>query len=90
MNRVVREILEDCDLHTALMNTGWEMRREAYYENGKYTGRVKDFYAPVVEGKQFFGFERDYSVAPRYITGRGGIAYPAELIEMYPYTFGRH
>jgi hypothetical protein len=27
---------------------------------------------------------------PRYVRGRGGNAYPAEFIEMYPYTFGRH
>ena len=26
---------------------------------------------------------------PRYIRGRGGNAYPAEFIEMFPYTYGR-
>ena len=25
---------------------------------------------------------------PRYVRGRGGNAYPAEFIEMYPYTYG--
>ena len=26
---------------------------------------------------------------PKYVRGRGGRMYPAEFVEMYPYTFGR-
>ena len=89
-SRVIREVYEDCDLHRALINMGYEVRRENFYFNGRYTGKVKDFYVPTKEGKQFPGCVRDYSAEPRYIVGRGGNAYPAEFLEMYPYTFGRH
>ena len=89
MSRVVREVNENCDLHKALMNTGWKIHRKPYYHNGRYTGRVVDYYAPVVEGKLFPDWMRDRSAEPRYVRGRGGNSYPAELIEMYPYTFGR-
>ena len=31
-----------------------------------------------------------WDAEPRYTRGRGGNAYPAEFLEMYPYTYGRH
>ena len=89
MSRVVREVYEDCDLHKALKNTGYAIHRKEYCPKGKSTGMVKDVYVPMVEGKQFPDWMRDRSSDPRYIVGRGGRTYPAELIEMYPYTFGR-
>jgi len=88
-SRVIREVYEDCDLHRALKNTGYTIRRKDYYRNGKYTGKVKDYYAPVVEGKQFPDWMQDHSAEPRYLRGRGGNMYPAEFVEMYPYTFGK-
>ena len=53
MSRIVQEIYTDCDLHTALMNTGWRMRREKYYEKAKYTGLVKDYYEPIPDPDQW-------------------------------------
>jgi hypothetical protein len=32
---------------------------------------------------------RDWGAEPRYVIGRGGNAYPAEFIEMFPYTYGK-
>ena len=57
MSRVIREIYEDCDLHRALMNTGYTMYRKNYYgaceangfKAGKYTGKVVDYYAPAID-----------------------------------------
>jgi hypothetical protein len=90
MSRVIREPYEDCDLHKALMNTGYEIRGEKYYLNGMYTGEWISYYAPAIEANKYPpGFVRDWSAEPRYIIGRGGNAYPAEFIEMFPYTYGR-
>ena len=90
MSRVIREVNENCDLHQALINTGYEVRRKNYYLKGKYTGKVVYYYAPAVEPNQYPpGFERDWSAEPRYTVGRDGNAYPAEFVEMYPYTYGR-
>ena len=90
MNRIVRPVFEDCDLHRALMNTGYVVYREAYYAHGKYTGRVKDYYAPKVDPNWYPpGCVRDWAAEPRYTVGRGGNTYPSELVEMYPYTYGR-
>jgi len=88
MSRVIREVYADCDLHKALMNTGYVVRREHYYQKGMYTGKVKDFYTPVIESKQFPDWMRDWSAEPRYLRGRDGNAYPSELVEMYPYSYG--
>jgi hypothetical protein len=30
-----------------------------------------------------------WASSPRYVRGRGGNSYPAEFIEMYPYSYGR-
>ena len=49
MSHVVRKLNEDCDLHQALMNTGYVMYRKNYYLNGMYTGKVVDYYAPAVD-----------------------------------------
>ena len=89
MSRVIREVNENCDLHKALMNTGYEIRRKNYYSNGKYTGKVVDYYAPVYDLNEVTpGCVRDWSSEPRYVRGRGGRIYSAELIETYPYTYG--
>ena len=89
-DRVIREPNEDCDLHQALINTGYEIRRANYYLNGKYTGKVKDFYAPVYDRNEVTpGCVRDRSAEPRYIRGRSGRMYSAEFIDQFPYTYGR-
>jgi hypothetical protein len=49
MSHVMREVYEDCDLHKALMNVGYKVYRKNYYENGKYTGKVVDYYAPAID-----------------------------------------
>jgi hypothetical protein len=45
----MKEVYEDCDLHRALMNVGYEVIRETYYKDGKYTGKVVDYYAPAID-----------------------------------------
>jgi len=47
--RVIRTPYEDCDLHRALMNTGYSMYRKDYYHNGLHTGLVVDYYAPAID-----------------------------------------
>jgi len=91
MNRVIRTPYEDCDLHRALMNVGYTMYRRNYYgKDGKDTGKVIDYYAPAIKTNEIMpGCVRDWSAEPRYVFGRGGNSYPAELEEMYPYTYGR-
>jgi hypothetical protein len=77
MSRVIRSPNEDCDLHQALINTGYEVRRENYYLKGKYTGKVKDFYAPVYDPNELIpGCVRDWANEPRYRLGEDGNAYP--------------
>ena len=49
MSRVIRVPYENCDLHQALMNTGYAVYRKNYYENGKYTGKAVDYYAPAID-----------------------------------------
>ena len=57
MSRVIREIYEDCDLHKALMNTGYTMYRKNYYgaceangfKAGMDTGKVVDYYVPAID-----------------------------------------
>ena len=49
MSHIVREVYEDCDLHKALMNTGYSMYRKTYYHNGLYTGLAVDYYAPAIK-----------------------------------------
>jgi hypothetical protein len=46
---VIRILYEDCDLHRALMNTGYSKYRKNYYHNGLYTGLVVDYYAPAID-----------------------------------------
>ena len=46
---VIRILYEDCDLHRALMNTGYSMYRKDYYHNSLYTGLVVDYYAPAID-----------------------------------------
>ena len=90
MSRVVRKPNEDCELHQALMNTGYVIYRKNYYLNGMYTGKVVDYYAPVCDSNEELpGCERDWSAEPKYVIGRGGNRYPAEFVAMYPYTYGR-
>ena len=89
MSRVIREVNENCDLHKALMNTGYAIRRKNYYIKGRYTGKVVDYYAPVYNQNEVtLGGVRDWSSEPRYVRGRGGRMYPAEFVEMFPYTYG--
>ena len=47
--RVIQEPYEDCDLHKALMNTGYEVHRKDFCIRGKDTGKVVDYYAPAVD-----------------------------------------
>ena len=47
--RVIQVPYENCDLHQALMNTGYAVYRKNYYYNGKYTGKVVDYYAPAID-----------------------------------------
>jgi len=49
MSRVIRTPYENCDLHQALMNTGYAVYRKNYYHNGKHTGKVVDYYAPAID-----------------------------------------
>jgi hypothetical protein len=49
MSRVIREPNENCDLHQALINTGYKIRREHYSHNGMHTGKVIDYYAPAID-----------------------------------------
>jgi hypothetical protein len=91
-SRVVREPLTNCPLHKALMNVGYEIYRKNYYEKGtgKCTGKVVDYYAPAYDPNKILpGCVRDWSSEPHYVIGRGGNAYPAEFIDMYPYSYGR-
>ena len=90
MSRVIREVYENCDLHQALMNTGYEIRRKNYYRDGKYTGKVIDYYVPAFDPNEMPpGCVRDWSSEPRYVQGRGGNSYSAESVEMFPSTYGR-
>jgi hypothetical protein len=87
--RVIQNPYEDCDLHRVLMNTGYEVRRENYYINGKDTGKFVDYYKPAYDpNKMTPGCVRDWSAEPRYVRGRGGYSYPAEFVAMFPYTYG--
>jgi len=47
--RVIQPPYENCDLHTALMNVGYEIHRKNYYISGKSTGKMVDYYAPAVD-----------------------------------------
>ena len=51
MSHIMREVYENCDLHTALMNTGYVIERKNYYQAplAKYTGKKVDFYRPAYE-----------------------------------------
>jgi hypothetical protein len=87
--RVIQRPYEDCDLHQALMNTGYELYRKRYYINGKDTGKDIAYYAPDYSKKPMpEGCVRDWSAEPRYVRGRGGNFYPSEFVAMYPYTYG--
>ena len=89
MSRVIREPNENCDLHKALINTGYEIRRKNYDLKGMYTGKVVDYYAPVYDLNEVTpGCVRDWSAEPRYVRGRGRNSYSAEFVEMYPYSYG--
>ena len=48
-SRVIQEQYEECDLHKALMNTGYEVHRKDFCIRGKDTGKVVDYYAPAVD-----------------------------------------
>jgi hypothetical protein len=47
--RVIQEPYENCDLHQALINVGYEIRRKTYCINGKDTDKVVDYYAPAID-----------------------------------------
>ena len=86
MSRVIREIYTDCDLHTALMNTGWRMRRENYYEKGKYTGLVKDYYEPVPDPDKWSSM-RATEMDLQEMYGNSAVQ---EYKAMNPYSYWRH
>ena len=66
MNRIVQEVNENCELHQALINTGYAIYRKNYYLDGKYTGRVVDYYAPVFDRNEVIpGCVRDWATEPR-------------------------
>jgi hypothetical protein len=62
-DHVIRVPYEDCDLHMALMNTGYSMYRENYYHNGLYTGLVVDCYAPTID---YSSYRYESSIATLY------------------------
>ena len=107
MSRVIRTPNEDCNLHRALMNTGYMVCRRNYYYNDyinygyQRISQVITYYVPAVDlseakfdsngvmlDKETPGCVRDWAAEPRYVFGKGGNAYPAEFVEMYPYSYG--
>jgi len=89
MSDVTREVYEDCDLHRALMNTGYKVYRKKCYEGGRLI-RTVDFYVP----EDYREWEPPEWMIDRsgdccYRMGRGGNFYPVEFLEMYPYTYGK-
>ena len=56
-SHIIREVYEDCDLHKALMNVGYEIYRKDYYIAGKYTGKKVDYYAPAIDYTTWQGSE---------------------------------
>jgi hypothetical protein len=86
--RVFQKPYEDCPLHQALMNTGYELYRKQYCVNGRDTGKFVAYYAPDYSKKPIpEGCVRDWSAEPRYIRVKGGNCYPVEVVEMAPYTY---
>jgi len=83
--RVIQEPYEDCDLHRALMNTGYRIIREEYRIRGKDTGKKIDYYAPESKN-EFPAWMIENPLQGAYKVGGGGRIYPAEVYEMYPYT----
>ena len=76
----------DCDLHKALMNVGYEIRRAHHYKNNQWTGDMKEYYAPSVDPNEIIpGMSRDWATEPRYVSGRGGHTYSASFVETFPY-----
>ena len=88
MSHIMREVYENCDLHTALMNTGYVIERKDYSINGKYTGKKVDFYRPAYEpmdtnvmSTTFTTFSDSGSAlyqttSPIYVQGADGKDYP--------------
>ena len=48
-SHIIREPYENCNLHKALMNVGYEIYRKHYYIAGKYTGKKFYYYAPATD-----------------------------------------
>ena len=71
------------ELHKAMMSAGW------YADTRWVNGRWRDVY--VTERPLWIdGIVPDRSAEPHYVIGRGGNTYPAEFVEMHPYSYGRH
>jgi hypothetical protein len=86
----VRRPLEDCPLHEALMNVGYEVyHKDIINSQGFDTGEDRCYYAPAYDpNKMPPGCVRDWSAEPRYVRGLGGNFYPADFVETFPYYKG--
>ena len=81
----------DCDLHRALMNTGYIIASNFNPFRSEWKP-LKTWYVPKPDVPNPNAGVPKYEQGDwqlRYVRGRGGNTYPAEFLEMYPYTFGR-